>query len=515
MPRRIYQVHLPCWLAELSRLAGSPVALGQVPDSELDRLAELGFDLLWVMGVWETGPKARVKALERWRSGGYGEGGWTEADVVASPFAISEYRLSAAAGSPESFKAFRDRLRRKGLGLMVDFVPNHAGLDSPLLFSKPDCFVQSRGVGEGSFQIAAASGPIHIAHGKDPYFPAWEDTAQFELRHPQVWRLHRETLAQIAQMADAVRVDMAMLCLGDVFARTWASHPLPGSPPPPEDPLRMMFGPGDDLPGPRPTTVAEAYWDLEPRVLESGLDCCYFKKVYDLLIQRNYAELTQYLRANARMLPRGVVFLENHDEVRIATLLTSEEHRLAALLIHTLPGATLTHWGQLEGRRKFTPCVFTRRPEEEIQPEIASFYDALLRFVKALDAECGAARFQLPEVRTVGDVAGHPNRCHALFLWNPKFEVHGMPVWLVLIHFGLESAEVVVDLPWTLKAMGPGGIESVFSANPGSRTHLSAGPGGRIHARLGRMSGEVFRILVEAGPSKVSDVGKCLKQEAP
>jgi len=515
VPRRIYQVHLPCWLAELSRLAGSPAALDQVPDAELDRLAELGFDLLWAMGVWETGPRARAKALERWRSGTDGECGWAEADVVASPFAIAEYRLSKAVGSPESFKRFRDRLRQRGLGLMVDFVPNHAGLDSPLLAAQPDCFVQSRGPKDGFFQISGSSGPIHIAHGKDPYFPAWEDTAQFELRNPDVWRLHRESLARIARMADAVRVDMAMLCLRDVFSRTWAARPHPGGPHAPDNPLQSIFEPEDELLGTRPAAVAEAYWDMEPRVLGAGLDFCYLKRVYDFLIQRNHSGLAQYLRQNEQMLPRGVFFLENHDEARIASLLTPEEHRLAALLIHTLPGATLTHWGQIEGRRKFTPCVFTRRPEEEVQPEIASYYGALLRFVKGLDGECGNAQFHLPEARCLDGVAGPPSHPHALFLWNPESGVHGVSVWLVLIHFGLEETEVVVELPPTLQASGRRRMESVFSANPGSRIDVSAGPGGRIRARLGRMSGEVFRILVEAGPPKVSDVGVLLKQEAP
>ena len=43
----------------VSRNLARPATLDDVPDAELDRLAELGFDWVWFLSVWQTGPEAR------------------------------------------------------------------------------------------------------------------------------------------------------------------------------------------------------------------------------------------------------------------------------------------------------------------------------------------------------------------------------------------------------------------------------------------------------------------------
>jgi hypothetical protein len=55
----LYQLNARVWLTELSRALGRPATLDDVPDSELDRLAEMGFDWLWLLSVWRTGPAGR------------------------------------------------------------------------------------------------------------------------------------------------------------------------------------------------------------------------------------------------------------------------------------------------------------------------------------------------------------------------------------------------------------------------------------------------------------------------
>ena len=42
----LYQVNTRVWLTELSRTLRRPATLDDVPDAELDRIAEMGFD--WV-----------------------------------------------------------------------------------------------------------------------------------------------------------------------------------------------------------------------------------------------------------------------------------------------------------------------------------------------------------------------------------------------------------------------------------------------------------------------------------
>jgi hypothetical protein len=49
----IYENNTWVWLNELSRKADRTITLASVPDEEWDRIASLGFDVIWLMGVWE------------------------------------------------------------------------------------------------------------------------------------------------------------------------------------------------------------------------------------------------------------------------------------------------------------------------------------------------------------------------------------------------------------------------------------------------------------------------------
>ena len=63
----LYQINTRVLLSDLSHGLGRPATLDDVPNAELDRLA--GFDWLWFLGVWLTGPAARRIPLEdaAWR----------------------------------------------------------------------------------------------------------------------------------------------------------------------------------------------------------------------------------------------------------------------------------------------------------------------------------------------------------------------------------------------------------------------------------------------------------------
>ena len=60
----VYEINTWAWLDELSRRAGATVELGGVPDAEWEALAALGFDAVWLMGVWERSPAGIAIALE-------------------------------------------------------------------------------------------------------------------------------------------------------------------------------------------------------------------------------------------------------------------------------------------------------------------------------------------------------------------------------------------------------------------------------------------------------------------
>jgi len=65
----LYQINTRVRLDQLSRALGRPATLDDIPDAELDRLAEQGFDWLWLLSVWRTGEASRAVSRSRaeWR----------------------------------------------------------------------------------------------------------------------------------------------------------------------------------------------------------------------------------------------------------------------------------------------------------------------------------------------------------------------------------------------------------------------------------------------------------------
>jgi len=55
----LYQINTRVWLTDLSKSLSRPARLDDIPDAELDRLADTGFDWVWFLSVWQTGLAAR------------------------------------------------------------------------------------------------------------------------------------------------------------------------------------------------------------------------------------------------------------------------------------------------------------------------------------------------------------------------------------------------------------------------------------------------------------------------
>jgi hypothetical protein len=51
----LYQLNTRVLLTEISQKLGRPASLDDIPDAELDRLKERGFDWVWLLSVWQTG----------------------------------------------------------------------------------------------------------------------------------------------------------------------------------------------------------------------------------------------------------------------------------------------------------------------------------------------------------------------------------------------------------------------------------------------------------------------------
>jgi glycosidase len=374
----VFELNTRCWLHQLSDHAGRPVTLATVPDAEFISWKQHGFTHIWLMGVWTTGPKTRHAARARpdllaLSAEAFGSAGHEH--LASSPYAIADYTVADSLGGPAALRQFRKKLRQYGIGLILDFVPNHVGLDHPWIEAKPSLFVRSRAENPETFHATSPGGTAWIAHGKDPYFPAWDDTAQLDYRNQSTRRAMIDVLKSVARHCDGVRCDMAMLLLNDVFDKTWATFPS-GEPAPAGEFWADAIA-AVKRSHPKFLFIAEAYWNLEPRLHKLGFDYIYDKTFYDVLTRRDFESLHAHVQSVGGAF-NPVRFLENHDEARIASILSVSEHRTAAAFLLNQPGMRLLHDGQLTGRKRRAPVQFARYWPEPHDPEIADIYRSLL-----------------------------------------------------------------------------------------------------------------------------------------
>jgi hypothetical protein len=378
----LYEINTRQWLRELSQREGRRITLSEIPDSEIERWRKLGFTHIWLMGVWQIGPQARAEALKHWRAKWRKEIPSSEADVEGSPYAIQEYSVDPRLGEPLGLLMLKERLGRAGFKLIVDFVPNHFGLDCAEPERYPARFVQASSLVPGTFERQTKFGPRYFAHGRDPYFAPWTDTVQLDYRVAETQEAVTATAQTISMYGHGLRCDMAMLLLPEIFTETWRNFPSQGA----HQTMRTFWK--EAIPKirslqPHVDLIAEVYWDREQELQELGFDYTYNKRVYDFIVRRQHTELNEFLsRCSPSYLDRSVHFIENHDEPRAASLLSIERHKAAAALLLFLPGMALLHEGQLEGRTAFARIQITRRVPEEPDSEISHFYGNLLSTIQ-------------------------------------------------------------------------------------------------------------------------------------
>ncbi len=413
----VYELNTRCWLHELSVRLGAVIDLADVPEDEFASWNRLGFTHVWAMGVWEAGPRTRAASLGdtalRQRCAEILPD-FVEADLVGSPFAPASYEVASRLGGDAGLEKFRRRLHGHGLKLLLDFVPNHVGLDHPWVWEHPERFVHGAEPFAHGFARCTAIGDLWLAFGRDPYFPPWVDTVQLDYRRGDTRAAMIQVMMGLAARCDGLRCDMAMLLLNHVFARTWGEFPT-------IEPLSGTEFWATAIEAVRTAwpsclLVAEAYWGLEPRLLELGFDYAYDKRLYDHLLARDRLSVHRHLIESPPQLVRSSVhFIENHDEPRIAGRVSLDEHRAATLLVLALPGMRLLHDGQLAGARSQVPVQLARRPPEQPDPGVQALYEQLLGAVAK--STVGNGKGTLPVVRCAGE--GNPSwRNLVVLLWQ-------------------------------------------------------------------------------------------------
>lgn len=436
----LYQVNTRVWLTELSLHLGRAVTLDDVPDSELDRFLEMGVEWIWLMSVWQTGVAGRnvSRANPIWRH----EFEQTlpdlsDDDIPGSGFAITDYSVHQSLGGDAALARLRKRLQIRGLKLMLDFVPNHVGLDHPWIKDHPEYFItgteQDLAMAPQNYVlIKRQQGNLICAYGRDPYFSGWPDTLQLNYANPATQAAMTTELLKIAGQCDGVRGDMAMLLLPEVFEKTWGRSAAPFWP----DAIGRVREQTQGF-----VFLAEVYWDLEWTLQQQGFDYTYDKRLYDRLRDGHARPVREHLMAGMAYQRKLARFLENHDEPRSASVFPHGMHEAAAVITYLAPGLRFLHQGQLEGRLKRISPHLGRAPDEPVNPILKQFYDRLLVLMHRNAIRDG--RWQLLDCVPAWE-GNWTNDCYIAFDWQGANEERV----LVVVNYSPHQSQCRIRLPF-------------------------------------------------------------------
>lgn len=383
----LIEINTRVWLNGLRRKYASPdMTISTIPDEEWEALRHLGFDMIWLMGVWTPSPgSARIaRETPALREEAVSIAG-TDENLDASPYSIYEYKLNPALGFEWELKALREKLNAMGMKLLLDFVSNHVSRDNPCLKECLHCFVKGtaddyKARPDWFFELDTPDGKAYVAYARDPNFPAWTDSAQLNYFHPETREKMTKQLLEVAGMCDGVRCDMVMLTLNDIHEGTWG-------------PLLERAGfrrPGQEFwetaikavkeEHPEFVFLAEVYWGLEWRLQQLGFDYTYDKVVYDRLRSLGADEVRGHLRAEKLYQKRSVRFIDNHDEDPSVEAFGWPRAQAAAAVISTIKGLRFYSDSQLNGLRRRVPLQLK---DLSLEPDLAvkKFYEKLLKIV--------------------------------------------------------------------------------------------------------------------------------------
>jgi len=381
------------WLDQLSRRYARRIRrLDEIPDEELDRLAQWGITGLWLIGLWERSEASRkIKNLRG------------NLDAVASAYSLWDYRVSGDLGGDEALANLRDRALARGIRLASDLVPNHMGLDSRWVREHPGWFIQSEHPPYGSY---AFSGPDlsgdpdldlriedgywsqrdaavvfrrmdkrtgetrFIYHGNDGTSMPWNDTAQLDFLRSDVREAVIELILRVARLTPILRFDAAMTLTKKHYQRLWFPEPGTGGAIPSRAiagltreefdarmPTEFWREVVDRVAAEAPDTLllAEAFWLLEGFFVRTlGMHRVYNSAFMNMLKLEENAKyrsvLKNVLEFDPRVLQRFVNFMNNPDEeTAVAQFGKGDKYFGVCLMLATMPGLPMFGHGQIEG----------------------------------------------------------------------------------------------------------------------------------------------------------------------
>lgn len=380
----IFEINTRVWIKQFES-----ELLIDIPQNHWKKLADKGFNFVWLMGIWETIPSANERyCFDDALVDEYGKAvpDWQKEDVAGSPYAINAYELNPIFGKTDDLLELKNILNNAGLKLILDFIPNHFHSESNLVLEKPELFL--RGTKKlleeepDTFFKSDKAGFI-FAHGRDPFFPAWKDTIQIDYSKPQSRKFMYRQLSKVSALCDGVRCDMSMLQLNNVFKNTW-SHSMANSEY--DFPQKEFWEEAILLiksVKPEFVFISEVYWDLEWQMQQLGFDFTYDKKLLDRIKLGNAESIKEHLFASTDYQKKSIRFIENHDEQRSYKELGKKKSMAASVIISTIMGMRFYFDGQFEGFRIKIPVQLNKQPKEIPAKCISEHYAKLLEIINS------------------------------------------------------------------------------------------------------------------------------------
>ncbi|MFZ5818863.1 MAG: alpha-amylase family glycosyl hydrolase [Chloroflexota bacterium] len=394
MPRAILMAkNTYVWLEQLSRKYGRWIRfLSDIPDEELDLLAQRGFTGLWLIGLWE---RSRASQRIKQRMGDH--------DAVASAYSLYSYDIAEDLGGWPALENLRWRAWQRGIRLSADMVPNHMGIDSKWVIEHPDWFLALPYAPYPGYQFQSedlcddervsvvledhyynhtdaavvfkrvdhwTGDTRYIYHGNDGTSMPWNDTAQLDFSKAEVREAVIQTILHVARNFPIIRFDAAMTLAKKHIQRLWFPEPGGGGAIPsrseqgmsvsefeakvPQEFWREVV---DRVAAEVPDTLllAEAFWLMEGYFVRTlGMHRVYNSAFMHMLRDEDNAKYRQVIKNTVefdpQILKRYVNFMNNPDEkTAVEQFGNGDKYFGVCTLLATLPGLPMFGHGQIEG----------------------------------------------------------------------------------------------------------------------------------------------------------------------
>lgn len=311
-------------------------------EKDLDRIKQLGVDIIWFMPIHPIGVKARKGKL-------------------GSPYANEDFRkINPEYGTMEDFKDLVNAIHDKGMQCIIDVVYNHTSPDSWLVDNHPEYFFKKT---DGSMGNRVGD---------------WSDIVDLDYNHPGLWDYQIESLKMWAEIVDGFRCDVAPLVPLDFWLRAreevdkvrpdclWLSESV--------EPEFILFLRSQGMISLSDSEIFQAFdvsYDYDIHNYFKGYLTgdnklsCYAEKVnmQEYIYPENYVKLR---------------YLENHDQPRAKELIPNDNDLLNwTAFLYFQKGMTLIYAGQ-ETENDVRPDLFNKDTVNwNTGKDISSFLSAL------------------------------------------------------------------------------------------------------------------------------------------